>query len=80
FIFLSAGVTAVMFQETLHFANQAGSKFNGVLCGRATWADGVEVFVTKGEEAARQWMQTQGRKNIEELNKTLQKTATPIKF
>ncbi|MCF1616494.1 tagatose-bisphosphate aldolase [Tetragenococcus koreensis] len=80
FIFLSAGVTADMFQETLRFAKQAGSEFNGVLCGRATWADGVEIFATKGEKAARQWMQTQGRKNIEELNEVLQKTATPIKF
>ncbi|MDN6471559.1 MAG: tagatose-bisphosphate aldolase [Tetragenococcus koreensis] len=77
FIFLSAGVTADMFQETLRFAKQAGSEFNGVLCGRATWADGVEIFATKGEKAARQWMQTQGRKNIEELNEVLQKTATP---
>ncbi|MCF1626974.1 tagatose-bisphosphate aldolase [Tetragenococcus koreensis] len=80
FIFLSAGVTADMFQETLRFAKRAGSEFNGVLCGRATWADGVEIFATKGEKAARQWMQTQGRKNIEELNEVLQKTATPIKF
>ncbi|AYW46042.1 tagatose-bisphosphate aldolase [Tetragenococcus koreensis] len=78
FIFLSAGVTADMFQETLRFAKQAGSEFNGVLCGRATWADGVEIFATKGEKAARQWMQTQGRKNIEELNEVLQKTATPM--
>ncbi|GBD66245.1 Tagatose 1,6-diphosphate aldolase [Tetragenococcus halophilus subsp. halophilus] len=80
FIFLSAGVSANMFQETLYFANQAGSKFNGVLCGRATWADGVKIFVTKGEEAARRWMKTQGRKNVEELNDVLQKTATPLKF
>lgn len=42
FIFLSAGVSAALFQETLRFAKQAGSTFNGVLCGRATWANGVE--------------------------------------
>ncbi|MDE6492229.1 MAG: tagatose 1,6-diphosphate aldolase, partial [Lactobacillus sp.] len=36
FIFLSAGVSATMFQETLRFAKDAGSRFNGVLCGRAT--------------------------------------------
>ena len=47
FIFLSAGVTAELFQETLKFAKEAGSTFNGVLCGRATWANGVEPFVTK---------------------------------
>lgn len=36
FIFLSAGVSADMFQETLRFAKKAGSTFNDVLCGRAT--------------------------------------------
>ncbi|WP_303753273.1 tagatose 1,6-diphosphate aldolase, partial [Enterococcus sp. S86.2] len=80
FIFLSAGVTAELFQETLKFAKEAGSTFNGVLCGRATWANGVEPFITGGEDAAREWMQTQGRKNIEELNEVLQATATPVKL
>lgn len=80
FIFLSAGVSAELFQETLRFAKEAGSTFNGVLCGRATWADGVEPFITKGEEAAREWMRTQGKKNIQELDAVLKETATPVKF
>lgn len=80
FIFLSAGVSAELFQETLRFAKEAGSTFNGVLCGRATWANGVEPFITKGEDAAKEWMQTQGRKNIEELNAVLKETANPVKL
>ena len=36
FIFLSAGVSAQLFQDTLRFAKESGSTFNGVLCGRAT--------------------------------------------
>ncbi|MGX7013516.1 tagatose-bisphosphate aldolase [Vagococcus silagei] len=76
FIFLSAGVSAKLFQETLEFAAEAGSEFNGVLCGRATWANGVSVFAKEGETAARQWLQTEGRKNIEELNEVLYRTAT----
>lgn len=78
FIFLSAGVKAELFQETLRFAKEAGSTFNGVLCGRATWADGVESYITEGKEAAIAWMNTQGRKNIEELNAVLKETATPV--
>lgn len=78
FIFLSAGVSAKLFQETLKFAKLSGSKFNGVLCGRATWANGVDEFILKGEDSAREWMKTQGRKNIQELNDVLNKTATPI--
>lgn len=80
FIFLSAGVSAELFQQTLFFAKESGSKFNGVLCGRATWANGVEQFVTGGEKAAITWLETQGRKNIESLNQVLAKTATPIKL
>jgi len=80
FIFLSAGVSADMFQETLRFAKKAGSAFNGVLCGRATWAEAVEVFVTEGEKAAREWMRIQGRKHIESLNEVLNETATSLRF
>ena len=78
FIFLSAGVSSVLFQETLEFAKDSGSTFNGVLCGRATWADGIKNYVLEGETAAREWMRTQGKENIEELNKVLKRTATPI--
>lgn len=80
FIFLSAGVSAALFQETLHFAKEAGSTFNGVLCGRATWANGVEPYITQGTAAAKEWLQTQGRSNIEALNQVLNETATPIKL
>lgn len=76
FIFLSAGVSAELFRKTLELAHEAGSTFNGVLCGRATWKDAVEPFVVSGEEATNQWLKTQGKNNIEELNETLQKTAS----
>ncbi len=77
FIFLSAGVSAQLFQETLYFAKEAGSTFNGVLCGRATWANGVAPFIKEGEAAARAWLQSAGRQNIERLNEVVEKTATP---
>lgn len=78
FIFLSAGVSAALFRETLRFAKDAGSTFNGVLCGRATWADGVEVFIQEGEAAAIEWLRTQGKQNVDELNAVLAETATPV--
>lgn len=78
FIFLSAGVSAELFQETLRFAQKSGSTFNGVLCGRATWANGVEVFVQAGEDSAIAWLTEEGKQNIESLNKVLEETATPI--
>jgi tagatose 1,6-diphosphate aldolase len=76
FIFLSAGVSAVLFQETLKFANQSNSTFNGVLCGRATWKDGVAPFASGGEQAGREWLQLIGKKNIEELNVVLKESAS----
>lgn len=78
FIFLSGGVSAKLFQDTLRFANEAGSTFNGVLCGRATWANGVDVFVKEGSEQAIEWLRTEGRRNIEELNDVLQETASSV--
>ena len=79
YIYLSAGVSAKLFQDTLKFAHDSGAKFNGVLCGRATWANGVEVFAKDGEEATVNWLNTVGRKNIEELNEVVAKTDTSWK-
>lgn len=77
FIFLSAGVSAEMFQETLRFAKESQSEFNGVLCGRATWKDSVEIFVEDGQAKTQEWLATQGRQNIEELNDVVRESATP---
>ena len=75
FIFLSAGVSAELFQETLKVAHEAGSQFNGVLCGRATWKEAVTVFANQGAEAAKAWLDETGRQNIEDLNHVLRETA-----
>lgn len=79
YIYLSAGVSAELFQETLKFAHESGAKFNGVLCGRATWAGAVQVYIEQGETAAREWLRTTGFKNIDDLNKVLTQTATSWK-
>lgn len=78
YIFLSAGVSAEMFRNTLRFAKESGSTFNGVLCGRATWAGGTDIYKEKGVDAAIQWFETQGKDNIVELASLVNKLATPI--
>ena len=75
FIYLSAGVSNSEFTESLELAAEAGVKFNGVLCGRATWKDGVPVYAKQGPEAFRKWLQDQGVKNINNVNERL-KAAT----
>lgn len=75
FIFLSAGVSAQLFRDTLYFAKEAGSTFNGVLCGRATWKHGVEPFVKDGKEQTVEWLQSQGKENVDSLNTVIAETA-----
>jgi tagatose 1,6-diphosphate aldolase len=76
FIYLSAGVSNAEFSETLELAGESGVKYNGVLCGRATWADGVPIFAEKGLAAFREWLEAEGVKNIQNVNDGL-KTASP---
>lgn len=76
FIYLSAGVSNDEFTETLQFVGSLGIPFSGVLCGRATWADGVTVYAKEGPDAFRRWLETQGVKNISAVNECL-KAAQP---
>lgn len=71
FIFLSAGVSAELFQDTIKFAGESDSTFNGVLCGRATWKGSTSVFLAEEDEnypKTKEWLKTQGKDNIEALN------------
>ncbi len=77
FIYLSAGVSSELFNETLRFAKEAGTEFHGVLCGRATWKGAIDEYVKGGDKAAREWLRTQGASNIQKLNEVLKETATP---
>ena len=75
FIYLSAGVSNNEFTETLELAAETGVKFNGVLCGRATWKDGIPIYAKQGAAAFRSWLETEGVKNINNVNDRL-KAAT----
>ena len=72
FIYLSAGVSNPVFIETLELAAESKVAFNGVLCGRATWKDGVPIFARDGQEAFSRWLQTVGVENIENVNRALE--------
>jgi tagatose 1,6-diphosphate aldolase len=75
FIYLSAGVSNAEFTETLGLAAETGVKFNGVLCGRATWKDGIPIYAKQGAAAFRKWLETEGVQNINNVNERL-KAAT----
>jgi tagatose 1,6-diphosphate aldolase len=68
FIYLSAGVTNEIFIENLEFAAESGTDYSGVLCGRATWLDGVKIYGEKGLSALEDWLSDQGVKNIQAVN------------
>jgi tagatose 1,6-diphosphate aldolase len=76
FIYLSAGVSNPEFTEALELAAEAGTKFSGVLCGRATWKDGIAIYGKQGGGAFRKWLEDQGVKNIHNVNERL-KAAHP---
>ena len=76
FIYLSAGVSNDQFTESLRWAGEAGVDFAGVLCGRATWADGIPVYGKNGVEAFEEWLQDQGVKNINAVNAALDKAGS----
>ena len=76
FIYLSAGVSNPEFVESLNMAAEAGTDYSGVLCGRATWKDGVPVYGKQGAKALEDWLNTEGVKNINAVNAAIT-TAKP---
>jgi tagatose 1,6-diphosphate aldolase len=71
FIYLSAGVGNAQFTESLKMAGEAGADYSGVLCGRATWKEGIPVYGKHGIKALEDWLSTEGVKNIEAVNASL---------
>lgn len=72
FIYLSAGVTDAQFRESLKLAVEAEVNFAGVLCGRATWQEGIPVYAKQGRTALEDWLSDRGVKNIQALNAVLE--------
>ena len=76
FIYLSAGVSNAEFTESLELAAEAGVAFAGVLCGRATWKDGIPIYAKQGVAEFKKWLQNEGVRNIQNVNERL-KAAKP---
>ena len=75
YIYLSAGVSDEQFRESLELAIEAGTSFAGVLCGRATWKEGIPIYAKQGLNAFEVWLADRGVKNINALNQVLDKGA-----
>jgi len=71
FIYLSAGVSNAQFVESLHMAAEAGTDYSGVLCGRATWKEGIPVYAKQGAKALEDWLESEGVKNINAVNEAI---------
>jgi tagatose 1,6-diphosphate aldolase len=76
FIYLSAGVGNAEFVESLNMAAEAGTAYSGVLCGRATWKEGIPVYGKHGAKALEDWLLDEGLKNINAVNEAI-KPAKP---
>jgi tagatose 1,6-diphosphate aldolase len=71
FIYLSAGVSNETFNDALELAGEADTNFSGVLCGRATWKDGMPIYAKQGLKALEDWLEGQGVANIKNVNARL---------
>jgi len=80
FIYLSAGVDNDVFAEALELAAESDVNFSGVLCGRATWKEGIPVYAKKGVQALEDWLSGQGVENIENVNHHLKAARPWFKF
>ncbi|MFB3828637.1 MAG: tagatose 1,6-diphosphate aldolase [Bryobacteraceae bacterium] len=76
YIYLSAGVSNAQFVESLHMAAEAKVDFSGVLCGRATWKEGIPVYGKQGVKALEDWLAKDGVRNIKAVNEAT-RGATP---
>ena len=76
FIYLSAGVSNAEFTESLELAAESGVHWTGVLCGRATWKDGIPVYAKEGVAAFRNWLRTEGAENIGNVNERLKRASS----
>ena len=76
FIYLSAGVEQRGVSRDARPGVGNGCKFSGVLCGRATWKDGIPVYAKQGIKALEDWLGDTGVKNIKNVNDRL-KAAKP---
>ena len=72
FIYLSAGVGNAQFVESLNMAAESGTDYSGVLCGRATWKNGIPVYAKQGVKALEDWLSKEGVENINAVNKAIQ--------
>jgi tagatose 1,6-diphosphate aldolase len=72
FIYLSAGVSNAQFTESLRMATEAGTAYSGVLCGRATWKEGIPVYAKQGAKGLEDWLQREGVRNINAVNEAIQ--------
>jgi tagatose 1,6-diphosphate aldolase len=57
-------------------ASEAKTDFSGVLCGRATWKEGIPVYAKQGAKALEDWLGKEGVKNINAVNDSIT-SATP---
>jgi tagatose 1,6-diphosphate aldolase len=71
YIYLSAGVGISEFILSMELAAESGARFSGVLCGRATWQEGVPHFVRGGRPAMDAWLAAAGAANLRRINSCL---------
>lgn len=77
-VFLGGGVPLEQLIECLEFAGACGSRFNGVLCGRSIWSDGVPVFARRGVDGLAQWLERDALPAFQRLARAVETHAAAL--
>lgn len=77
-IYLSGGASDEVFLEALALAGEAGARFAGVACGRATWQEAIPVYAQQGLVALEAWLAGEGARRMGALTAALAAHATAL--
>ncbi|MBD1382947.1 hypothetical protein [Metabacillus arenae] len=50
---------------------------SGILCGRATWKDGIQTYAEAGQDTFYEWLETKGIENLNKVRDAVNETAVP---
>jgi tagatose 1,6-diphosphate aldolase len=76
-VYLSGGYSSAVLCELLELAGEAGVRFAGVVCGRATWQEGIASYARGGAPALEDWLRQYGVAHLLAIKRTLARCATP---
>lgn len=77
FVYQNGLDTMATFNQAVKFAGQSGAKFSGAVASYTAWSEALTSYLNQGEVGLKNWLETVGKPNLENLNNILENYATP---